>query len=437
MLVAINSKTNGKYRKRKINGRDHIITNMMPIRGDTAMNRRFYPVPELQKSFMQLNNLIAPAGHPTVNGEKVSAYHPFALNVNNVGGFTQNPKMKGKEVFVDFALDLERAGQSEKGNEIIERIENRDFIGVSTGLVAEGEEQRNGVDDFGKAYTSVLTNIKFDHVAILPEDEPAAGEHAGTKLLVNGDLDKEIEVIELTKMIIANELSVNELRDQLEMLIKPNDGFAFISDIYPDSRAFSFSLINDSAPETYYRQSYAINDSDSVSLLDDRKQVVRKIVEEEVKTNNEDNQGVDEMDKSKFILALVVNGLIKDKKDAESLSEEQLAALIAKKPMIEEAREVLAFNGFDFQGYDDFVANKAEFELFKDEQAKEIKELSDVIVANSEMTEKMLEGKSVDELKAISKLIPKSNVQRLPASGGLKPQQVVANSDEVAVDYSF
>ena len=57
MLITVNTKTSGKFRKQKINGRDHIVTDIMPIRGDTSMNKILYPNDEVQKSFTQLKSL--------------------------------------------------------------------------------------------------------------------------------------------------------------------------------------------------------------------------------------------------------------------------------------------------------------------------------------------------------------------------------------------
>ena len=93
--ITINTYTTGKFKKTKINGRPVIITTMRPIRGDTAMNRIMYPDKQVQNSFMQFNNMLTPSGHPKVNGQSVSAFHPMAINSSHIGGSTQNTKKKG------------------------------------------------------------------------------------------------------------------------------------------------------------------------------------------------------------------------------------------------------------------------------------------------------------------------------------------------------
>ena len=182
--VLINSKTSGKFKREDIDGRSHIVTTMMPIRGDITMNGIFYPDKEVEASFMQLNMLPAPNGHPTVNGVNVPAFHPVANNKHNIGGFLRNPRKKGKRVFVDFLLDEEVANNSEAGKETIRRIEAGERIGVSTGLGIANVINKTGTDDFGKKYLREGKVFNFDHVATLL-NETAAGEHAGTELILN------------------------------------------------------------------------------------------------------------------------------------------------------------------------------------------------------------------------------------------------------------
>lgn len=420
MLIAINSKTDGKFKTRKMNGRDHIITKMMPIRGDTAMNRKFYPNNVVQQTFNQFNNLVAPAGHPVINGHKVGAYHPLALNANNIGGFTQNPRMKGKEVFVDFLLDVERANSTEKGTEVLERVQNREEIGVSTGVLPLDEQKKDGTDDFGKTYTSILNNFQFDHIAILPADEQAAGDHAGTRLITNAG--EQIEVIELSKMLIANELSVRDLRDQLEaLLFQPGNGSDFwISEIFPNSRSIIFEVHNGTEPPKFFRQSYAVDDSDTVSLLNDEKEVIRQVTFTEISNNSIDE--AEQMDKEKFILALIVNGLGVEKSKLDSLNEEDLAKLVVKQPSVEEAREIVANSGFDFDGYDEFKASIDEFNSFKAAREEELSNLCKDIIANSKLTAEMLKDKDKSELEAIAGMIPRKS-QRLPQAAPLSNQR--------------
>lgn len=192
LKILINSKTSGKFHRELIDGRSHVVTQMMPIRGDSAMNSINYPDKDVESSFMQLNMLPAPNGHPTVNGVSVPAFHPVANNKHNIGGFLRNPRKKGKRVFVDFMLDEEVANNSVAGKETLRRIEAGERIGVSTGLGIAQVINKTGTDDFGVKYTREGSCFHFDHVALLL-NEKAAGEHAGTELILN-ELEEEVIV---------------------------------------------------------------------------------------------------------------------------------------------------------------------------------------------------------------------------------------------------
>ena len=434
MLITINSTTNGKFQKKRINGREHIITKIMPIRGDTAMNRIMYPNAEVQKSFTQLNNLIAPSSHPVVNGQNVSAYHPLAINANNIGAFLKNPKMKGKEVIAEFVIDVDVANQSDDGKETIRRIEANEQVAVSTGLTINQLTPKTGKDDFGKDYDHVGNGFQFDHVAVLLNEE-AAGAHAGTQLVTNNDIagkDKEVSIINLNKMMVVNELSVRELRDQLEVLISPTTDktWSWICEIFPDSRTIFYKIDQSGQPEQAFKQSYAVDDSDTVSLLDDRKQVERKV--EFVEVTNQ--QEVDDMDKEKLVLALITNGLTsKTKDELMAMSESDLAALVQKPITEDQAREVLTNSGFDFAGYENFQANAESFKSFQESEAERLGKIREEIVTNSDYTPELLEGKSEAELLILQKTVSTKPTPRI----GHGVVNSTTPSESVTCDYTF
>ena len=401
-LITVNSHTTGKFSKKTINGRNHIITKMRPIRGDIAMNRIFYPNAEVKKSFTQFQNMIAPANHPRVNGHSVSAYHPLAINANNIGGFIQNPTMKGKDVIVDFVLDIETANNSEDGKETVRRIEAGEKIGVSTGLTINQLTVKNGKDDFGKDFSHEGAEFTFDHVAILLNDE-AAGDHAGTEMLTNSELDEDVTVINLDKMMVTNELTVHQLRQQLELMISSglSDVFVWVEEIFIDSRRFVFSM-EDSQGRKFFQQTYAVDDSDTVSLVDDRKEVIKKIEFKEV-TNN--NQQVNDMDHEKLALALIANGLTgKDKDELMAMSESELGAFLVNTTTPDDAKKILTNAGFDFEAFDFFTANKTSFDAWKKSEDEKIGVLKNHIVENSDYTDEMLTGKDELELLALKSL---------------------------------
>lgn len=212
MKITINSITSGRYSTETIAGREHLVTTIMPIMGNTAMNGIFYPDEEVELSYKQLDMIPAPNGHPRIDGELIPAYHPVAINVHNIGGFIRNPRKEGLKVFTDFVIDVEVANRSDDGKELIKRIEKGNRTPVSTGLRIGRLDTTNGVDSYGETYEKIGGDFTFDHVAVLLYEE-AAGKHAGTEFIVNskfnwdsflGVKNMAFNVKEFAEELIAN-----------------------------------------------------------------------------------------------------------------------------------------------------------------------------------------------------------------------------------------
>ncbi len=248
--IHVNSKSTGKYSIKNIEGVDHIVAMMRPIVGDSVMNQVFYPDEELGKTFDQLDNIPAPNGHPKLGGQYVPANHPVANNKHNVGGFIQNPRKDGKEVYVDFLLNLDVANRTEEGQELVNRIKSGEKVGVSTGLTVNLSASNN------ENYKAVANNFRFDHVAVLL-DEPAAGEHVGTELVLN----KESQLPEAGEMLCnAEEFEVNELSDyDIRKNIQDQlSGNAWLCLLYPESKTFIYEIEGGG----YYKRSYSIDENE-------------------------------------------------------------------------------------------------------------------------------------------------------------------------------
>jgi len=383
--LLINSKTSGKHHREVVDGRSHIVTQMMAIRGNTTMNGIYYPDGEVESSFMQLNNLPAPNSHPTVNGVNVLASHPVANNKCNIGGWLRNPRKKGKRVFVDFMLDEEIANNSDDGKETIRRIEAGEKIGVSTGLGIQRVINKTGSDDFGAKYTREGSGFTFDHVAILL-NESAAGEHAGTELITNSE---ECEV-----MVFNSESDESVLDSVSELLAGDKD--------YAVTLENGFIAVN-------------------------HKQI----------TNNKE---VSNMDKNQLVLAIIGNSAnsykVADSEQLNAMTDKDLLAIVATNSLDEkQAKDFLTTNSqIDFDGYAEFKTNKAEFDLFQANKSAEQKKVIDNIVANSELTEEMLKGKSDVELNAINALLtPEKQAVRVAEQG----KTITTNAaDKPVVDFS-
>jgi len=439
LKLLINSKTSGKFHREVIDGRSHIVTQMMPIRGGTAMNNIYYPDKDVESSFMQLNMLPTPLGHPTVNGVSVLASHPVATNKQNIGGWMRNPRKKGKRVFVDFMLDEEIANNSEDGKETIRRIEAGEKIGVSTGLGIAQVINKTGSDDFNVKYTRVGSGFNFDHVAILL-NETAAGVHAGTELITNSE---DCEVMHYNAEWKVNELSTSDLHQSVRELIKTgtSNAYEWIQDIYPDSKSVIYSVEQEGFTKVTYKQTYAVDQNDAVTLLDDKTEVIENPEKFITKPTTTNNQEVSDMDKNKIVLAIIGNSANKftlaDVDALNAKTDDQLNSIIATNSLDEkQAKEFLTTNSkIDFDAVAEYQTNKADFDAFKAEKAEKQKAVIDNIVANSEYTSELLAGKSDSELALITNMLtPEKQAVRIGEQGQL--QTNAQTGDTPACDFT-
>lgn len=391
MKIAINSQTTGQYNSQKLNGRDHIVTKMTPIIGNTVMNGGLYPDAEVDKSFTQLNMLPAPDGHPKVGGHHVSAFHPLATNAHNIGGIIRNPSKTNKIVTAELWIDMEVANSTAGGKELLKRIKNKEKVGVSTGLTLK-QRAANGVGDDGKDYSWEGADFKFDHVAILL-NEAAAGDHVGTELKFNAE---ELDIVQL------NELTASDITQQLNALVRESDGqgdYSWVRELFPESKKVVYRSESRGNAEKLFQQSYAVDSNDIVSLLDDKTEVIRKITFEPVGGTTNNNSESESMAKEK------VNVEADPNKSAENKqSPEEKADVAANANDVQSAVELLEAKGFVINKADEakkinyLLGNHDRIKAMLEKDDARLQTIRDEIIANSDFSEDDLKGQSEDFL---------------------------------------
>lgn len=176
-------------RREKRNGRDVVIVPSATLPDGVIMNKIKYPADEIEKGFMTLNDTLAPFGHPTVNGDFVSASHPTGLAVSYIGAHNENVRREKGRVLIDKVIDVEVANQSPNGKAVMAAIDAGRPVHTSTGLMCSLDEPD------GDDHEHIARNMYFDHDAILLNEEGAATPKQGVGMMVNG---KQIDVINST-----------------------------------------------------------------------------------------------------------------------------------------------------------------------------------------------------------------------------------------------
>jgi hypothetical protein len=400
--IAVNSKSTGKFKTVVINNRPHLSTEMVSIVGDSVMNGLLYPLNHVATSFAQLDQLPAPASHPTVNGQNVSAFHPLAVNAHNFGGMVRAPRMDGKKVINELVIDIEVANKDERGKEIVRRIEAGESIGVSTGLNATVTNQSGKEGD--KEYKGIVSEIKFDHVAVLPDETPAGSD----TFTINSD-----------ELMICNVAeSVSDLEDKVSKAVdakfSTTERHAWASDILfsPDRAVVRLQ-------DKLMMIPFGYDDNGEVVFTGEGVEVVSKRIYETVGTSTGlQNQEEDEMDKEKIVLAIIGNAANAftgaDKDSLMAMSESDLVnslhtKTIAPPVTVDVAKKAiedagLTVNAADFNKdhYKSYIDNKPAFDEFLGNKAEGRDKMVESIVTNSKMTKEQVEAMPDDTIESLA-----------------------------------
>ncbi|WP_259461986.1 hypothetical protein [Enterobacter sp. R1(2018)] len=197
--VNITTKVNSQSIRREVyNGRDHIVIPSYTLPANVIMNNELYPESEIDAHYHGLEGTLAPLGHPTVNGQFVSAFSPEGINVGYAGAWNRNVKKSGNRIYVEKWVDVLKANESENGRELIERVEaierGEDVPPIHTS-VAVFRDQLPATDEQKAMGANYVVKIHaMDHDAILLHEVGAATPEQGVGLMVNADLATPMKV---------------------------------------------------------------------------------------------------------------------------------------------------------------------------------------------------------------------------------------------------
>lgn len=312
VLTTINSASN--ISRQIIDGDSHIVVRgVVPVVDDIVMNGILYPADEIRKSYHGLNGKPAPYDHPQVDGKYVSANEVRAVNQYHVGAWIDNSSHDGSKTLVDLKVNERIASTSDKGRELISRLDNlmtnkeAEPLDVSTGLLLNKKEATG--NSKGKKYKHVASNMEWDHLAILPPGTPGAGRPSeGVGLFAANGQEIERMTVNLNdsqdpdgsanKMsffrkatnFLTNKLSFDDITTQIRNMVKAEspgvDSWPYIVAVYDDR--FGFELDGQT-----YMQPYIVLE-DMVQFVGERVKAVYKTELEPVETNSEETKMTEE-----------------------------------------------------------------------------------------------------------------------------------------------
>jgi hypothetical protein len=291
-------------------GTKYTIKDVCGAVNDIVMNSRLYPADQLAAGVASLEGKPAPAGHPKNSaGQHISALNGEALASSWIGSYCTNARHVGGRTLVDIVVNEAQAKVHPTGQKLIERLDaaisgvNADPIHVSTGLTLQ-EITANG-ESLGKKYTSIATNIHYDHLAILLNENGAGTPEQGVGMFLNSQgAEEEVETVTVNaapedkrfagltgwiRKLLGNssELSFDQISEGLRNLL-PKD--AWPREVF--QRHFVWVDWN---TDKLYRQDYSIGSDGSLALTSDPIEVIRKVDYEPVSNSQEKEDQVKTM----------------------------------------------------------------------------------------------------------------------------------------------
>jgi hypothetical protein len=168
----------GQIRGASFENRDHLVVPVVAlcegvIHAINADAPEFVPISCLSVA-ESWNGRPIVKGHPTRNGEQISANEPAVLET--AIGTVFNARIDGKRLLMDAYIDplkAERVGASR----MLERIRAGEIVEVSVGAFVT-TEPRSGVHN-GKRYKAIWQVVLPDHLALLETGRGACSVDAG------------------------------------------------------------------------------------------------------------------------------------------------------------------------------------------------------------------------------------------------------------------
>ncbi|EJQ0793534.1 hypothetical protein NYD80_002998 [Cronobacter sakazakii] len=242
MQVNVTTKVNSQsIRRETYNGREHLVLPSYTLPANVVMNGGLYPASEIDAHYQGLEGTLAPLGHPTVNGQFVSAFSPEGINVGHIGAWNRNVKKSGNRVYAEKWVDVQVANQSDGGRELLERVaaieRGDDVPPIHTSVAVFLDQLEASEQQKAQGIEWVAKINAMDHDAILLHEVGAAQPEQGVGLMVNAD---QAQSIKTNSGALIGE-SYRERERRLEQAARDKfapgpDDYAWIAD-FTDSQA--------------------------------------------------------------------------------------------------------------------------------------------------------------------------------------------------------
>lgn len=313
------STTNNKgyiIRKEELEGRKYsVVPVVMMVEGVHEGNagKIFYSAEELSKYAQAWNGRDVPVYHPEEGGEAISANSPEVIKKYSIGRvFNAKFDEDKKALVAELWIDEIKANKINKN--VLTIINSGGNLEVSTGMFFDSIEEKGKWND--EDYIAIASNIRPDHLAVLPGEEGACSWKDGCGVRFNKK--KDIFSISKKKEAILNNkgISHDELRMKLKEKAFPMEqGKAiptnptpclYIKDVYDD---YFIAEVESQKGIELFKYNYSILEDGNV-VVGDKQKVELKISYEPVILQKGGKEKMDRTKEIAFILSVPQIGYV-------------------------------------------------------------------------------------------------------------------------------
>lgn len=268
---------------------------------------------ELGKYPASWNGIPIVVNHPEKDGSSVSANDPEVLTSYQIG-MVFNAHMDDDKLKADAWIDEEIAKTSFPT--VLSYIKNKKPLDVSVGVFSDEVEESGEWN--GEQYIGLATNLRPDHLALLPGERGACSwaDGCGIRTNKNNSNEMTIEKTEADKKEDFTKLIVNittyikmgyqELMSRLYLMVDAMDVRSqdrtiesnYLEEVYDNYIIYrkSYYTVPNSQPK-YFQQNYSIDSNNEVTFDGDPIEVVKNLTYTKKSINN-NKQGGSKMERT-------------------------------------------------------------------------------------------------------------------------------------------
>ena len=205
----------GRIRTDYLEGREYFVAPMVMLTEGVHNGSNgplYYPPDELAKTPVVWNYKPIVVYHPQMNGQSISACDKTIIESRKVG-VIMNTRYVGGKLKAEAWLEKARLGEVDK--RVLNAIQSNTVMEVSTGLFTDN--QGPGGTWNNEKYVATARNYRPDHLAILPDQKGSCSIADGAGLLMNKTADGKIvgntstgKESDMDKEKIVDEIIANE-----------------------------------------------------------------------------------------------------------------------------------------------------------------------------------------------------------------------------------